>query len=331
MPTSFLDFGIDFVLLIQNLGSWLMQPMLFFSFLGVEAFYLLIAPAIYWCYSTRAGLRVSIYLTLSAGINAIFKILFHMPRPYWYDRRVAALSTETSFGIPSGHSQNAVVVWGSLAASIGKAWAWAAALVLIILISFSRIYLGVHFPIDLIGGWVIGTILLWLLLKFEKPVLSWLNRQSLVSRIAIVFLVSLSLIALAALARLTLGNWEIPVEWIENARAADPSAELINPLALEGIISNAAVFFGLAVGGIWITDRGGFVTRGYWWQLILRYLTGLIGVLAIWLGLGLIFPDGEAAIPIVLRFIRYALVGIWVTGIAPLLFLKLHLSTPKKN
>ncbi len=330
MPTSILDFGIDFVLLVQNLGAWLQQPMLFFSFLGVEVFYLLIAPAVYWCFSARAGLRVSIYLTLSAGINVIFKLLFHMPRPYWYDRRVSALSTESSFGIPSGHAQNAVVVWGSLAATIGKLWAWIAAVVIIILISFSRMYLGVHFPTDLIGGWLIGTILLWAFLKFETPVLRWLDRRSLVSRIAVVFLVSLSLIALAAVARSMLTGWELPSEWIENARAADPLAEPINPLAFEGIISNAAIFFGLAVGGLWIYDRGGFATRGLWWQLVLRYLVGLIGVLVLWSGLGLIFPDGETLIPIVLRYIRYALVGFWVTGLAPLLFIKLSLSETKK-
>ncbi len=330
MPFSVLDSGINFVLFAQKLGTWLEQPMLFFSFLGSEEFYLLIASAIYWCISARTGLRVGLYLSISAGINAIFKLLFHVPRPYWYDRRVSALSSETSFGNPSGHSQNAVVVWGSLAASSGKTWAWAAAVVIIILISFSRIYLGVHFAVDVIGGWLIGAILLWALLKFETPVLRWLDGQNLVSRIAVVFLVSVSLIALAAIARLMLAGWELPAEWIENARAADPSAEPINPFALEGIISNAAIFFGLAVGGIWIYERGGFVTRGTWWQLGLRYLVGLIGVLVLWRGLGLIFPDGETAIPIILRYIRYALVGVWVSGLAPLLFIKLRLSAPKR-
>jgi hypothetical protein len=46
MPISFLDSRIDFVLLAQNLGTWLKQPMLFFAFLGSEEFYLLVAPAI---------------------------------------------------------------------------------------------------------------------------------------------------------------------------------------------------------------------------------------------------------------------------------------------
>jgi hypothetical protein len=253
-----------------------------------------------------------------------------MPRPYWYDRRVSALSTETSFGFPSGHSQNAVVVWGSLAGGIGKAWAWIAAVVIIILISFSRVYLGVHFPVDMIGGWLIGAILLWTLMRLETPVLHWLDGQSLLIRIAVVFLVSVSLIAIAAFARLMLAGWELPAEWIENARAADPSAEPINPLALKGIISNAALFFGLAVGGIWIYEKGGFETRGTLWQQVLRYLVGLVGVLVLWRGLGFFFPDGETLIPFSLRYIRYALVGVWVSGLAPLLFIQLRFSTPKK-
>jgi membrane-associated phospholipid phosphatase len=329
MPDFIHNIGIEVVLFMQSLGSWLLLPLLFFSFLGTEGFYLLVAPAIYWCISASTGLRMGLYLSLSVGLNAFLKIAFHSPRPYWYDRRVAALSTETTFGMPSGHAQNSVVVWGSLAASVGKAWAWAAAIVLSIIIGISRIYLGVHFPSDVLAGWLVGVVLLWILLKVEPQVLGWMKKKNIAVQIAVVFAASILLIALAVVARLALINWEIPVSWIENARAANPDADPIDPFAFSGLISNAAVFFGLSVGGIWINSRGGFVIHGTWWQLLLRYIFGLIGVLVFWFGLGQIFPDGEEALHIILRFIRYALVGMWVTGFAPMLFIKLRLSELK--
>lgn len=323
------DGGIEIILYLQNLGNWLSDPMKFFSFLGAENFFLLIAPALYWCIDAGLGLRFGLYLSLSAGINSIIKILFHTPRPYWVDQRVLALSTETSFGIPSGHAQNAIVVWGSLANGIRKTWAWVLAILLIFFIGFSRMVLGVHFPGDVLAGWLIGLLLLLLFFRLETRVISFLRKQSVLSQIFTVFMVSLAIILVAILVRLSLGAWTVPQEWIENAAAAAPDADPIDPLSIAGIISNAAVFFGLASGAIWLFSRDGFETGGVWWQLLLRYVLGLIGVILLWFGLDQIFPDGRDVLSYSLRYLRYALVGIWVSGIAPALFVKLRLARPK--
>jgi len=326
MSPDWLDTGIQIVLVIQSLGEWLSGPMLFFSFLGSEQFFLLIAPAIYWCINTQIGLRLGIYLALTAGVNSILKLIFHGPRPYWYDPRVLALAGESSFGVPSGHSQSAVVVWGSLAASIGKRWLGLLAGVLIILIGLSRMYLGVHFPQDVLVGWLIGILLLWILIKIEPPVLSWLQRNNLGTQISAALIASLLIILIAWFARQALGDWSVPTEWIENAASAFPDDEPINPLALSSIISNAAIFFGLAAGGMWINSKGGFRVQGSGWQLVLRYLVGLLGVLVFWFGLGELLPDGEGVFPLILRYLRYALVGFWVSGFAPVTFIRLHLA-----
>lgn len=329
MLEAFYNVGIKIVLLFQGSGTWLTLPALFLSFLGTESFYLLVTPALYWCISASAGLRFGLYLSVSVGINAILKLAFHSPRPYWYDTRVAALSTETSFGIPSGHAQNSLVVWGSLAASIGKRWAWGAAIALSLLIGLSRIYLGVHFPLDVLVGWLVGGLLLWTLWKLEPRLLEWLHDKNLAVQIFAAFTASVLLIALAAIVRTALNGWEIPPSWIENARAANPDSEPIDPLGFSGLIANAAVFFGLSVGALWLRRKGGFVVEGIWWQLLLRYAIGLLGVVVFWFGLGLLFPDGETAIHLILRYIRYTLVGLWVTGLAPLVFIQLRLSQPE--
>lgn len=95
-------------------------------------------------------------------MNDSLKMFFHGPRPYWYCTDVIAYAKETSFGVPSGHAQIATGIWGVLAASLRKWWAWLIAILVILIIGISRIYLGVHFPHDVILGWLIGAFLLWL-------------------------------------------------------------------------------------------------------------------------------------------------------------------------
>ena len=55
-------------------------------------------------------------------------------------------------------------------------------------------------------------------------------------------------------------------------------------------------------------------------------MIGLLGVMLIWGGLGQIFPDGETFIPLLLRYLRYGLVGLWITALAPWLFMRLRLA-----
>ncbi len=325
-----LDIGITIVLFLQNLGAWLATPMKIISFLGNEEFFLLVAPVVLWCVDVGLGLRVGLLLMVSGGINYAVKIVFHAPRPFWYDPRVQALSTETGFGIPSGHSQHAVAVWGSLANGLKRRWAWITAIVIIGLIGVSRLYLGMHFPTDVLAGWLIGAVVLWLFVKLEAPVMGWMRRQSLAMQLGSVFAASLILILLGLLAKLSLGSWTIPAEWVSNAIAANPDATPA-PLALSGLISNAGTFFGLAAGAIWLGRRGGFSARGAWWQLLLRYLAGVVVVLIIWRGLDMIFPDGETFVALSFRYLRYFLVGLWVSGLGPMVFIALRLGEKAKK
>lgn len=321
-----LGFEINLILLFQKLGTWLVAPMRFFTFLGYEEFYLLIAPALYWCFNTALGLRLGLYLILSANLNAALKFLFHTPRPYWIDLRVRAFTAESSFGIPSGHAQNAVPVWGTLAIHFRKVWIWVGAIGLMGLIGLSRVYLGVHFPRDVLVGWLIGAVLLGLMLSLEKPALDWLKTRSLWTQISSILAVTFLLLAFGGGARLALAGWTLPQEWINNARIAFPDAKPIDPLAFSSAVSNAGVFFGLALGGLFMFRRGWFNPLGPLGMRFSRYLLGLLGVLILWMGLGEILPRGETWLPFTLRFVRYALTGLWVTYLAPLTFIRLRLT-----
>ena len=100
----------------------------------------------------------------------------------------------------------------------------------------------------------------------------------------------------------------------------------IDPLVLSGIVTPAATFFGLALGAGLVQQRGGFDAGGPLWQRAVRFLVGILGVLVFYIGLDLLFPDGQTLLPMALRFVRYTLVGFWVSGLAPLVFLQLKLA-----
>jgi len=92
-------------------------------------------------------------------------VIVDQPRPFQYDSRVKALVHAGGGGLPSGHTQSAVAVWGYLASQVRSRKLWILAGFLMIGIPVSRLYLGVHFPTDLLGGYILGALLLILFLK----------------------------------------------------------------------------------------------------------------------------------------------------------------------
>ncbi len=333
---TILNGGINLIAALQSLGDWLTLPMKFFSFLGIEEFFLLLLPALYWCVDAGLGLRVGVILLLSSGVNHALKLAFHGPRPYWFSTQVRAFDFETSFGVPSGHAQTAAGVWGMLACGIKRKWAWWAAVLIIFLIGLSRLYLAVHFPHDVILGWLIGGLLLWLTLRFWGAAAAWLEKRTLGQQILLAFSASLFMILVSLPGFLWLrANWQIPAIWLQNAAQAFPQGELPDPVGLSGAITPAATLFGLLTGLAWFNRRGVFSTTGPAWKRILRYVLGMVGVLVFYIGLkvlfGLFVPDGEALLPYILRYVRYALVGAWVSAGAPALFILLKLADKAKK
>ncbi len=327
---NILNSGIQFIIWLQSLGSWLTPIMKLFTFLGNEQFYLLVAPAILWCIDSSLGMRVAIFLMINGMVNTALKVAFHGPRPYWYTSEVKVLSSaENSFGVPSGHAQNSVVVWGGLAERVRQRWAWIIAILLMFLIGLSRIYLAVHFPHDVLLGWLFGAILLWLFLRFEKPVLTWYKKYNTAVQLVIVFLFSLFLILIVLIAQLSLRGWSLPQAWVNNAHLAFPLEPEINPLSFHNFLSSTGAFFGLAAGWTWIVKLGGFTTKDTWWKLIVRYLVGLVGVLILYLVPSMLINDTETIASYIIRYLRYAVIGFWISGLAPWVFLKLKLASSK--
>lgn len=330
MPDTILESGIIFILSLQGLGDWLILPMNVLTFTGNSEFYLLVMPALYWCWDSRLGLRVAIIFLLGATLNLLLKIAVHDPRPYWADPQVRLLTeAELSFGLPSGHAQNSVSIWGMAAAYLRTAWAWSVVSLLIVLIGLSRMYLGVHYPTDVLAGWLLGLVGLGLFLKLERPVALRFNQLSEAPRIGLIFVASIGLILIGVwISDSVSASWQLPDEWIENAVSQAPAAP-IAPLSLEDIIVSAGVFFGLVSGALIFNSRLNFHAGGSWDKRLIRYVIGLVGVIILWQGLGGLFSliaIDESWPGHILRYIRYSLIGVWVSAAGPLLFIRLGLA-----
>jgi len=330
MDTIF-ETGLSLILILQSFGEGFITVMKGFTFLGNEEFYLLIFPALYWCIDSTLGLRTGLILMLSGTINSYFKWMFHLPRPFWLSQEVTAHVTETSFGAPSGHSQNAVAVWGLIATSIQKPWAWIGAFIVIFGIGLSRMALGMHFYLDVLLGWLLGILTLIGFLRFEAPVKNWLVKKTIPAQLGVVFASSIGMLVISSLILAFFADWRIPSEWMQNATLALPGEEAILPFSMSGVVTNAAVLFGLAGGAILMNALGGFEMKASAWKLAARYVLGFIGVIVIWAGLDMIFPEGDDFVAYAFRYLRYGLAGVWISLGAPWIFVKTRLAEPAKK
>lgn len=312
------DIQIAFIQTLQTEAAWLEAPMRVFSFLGEPEFYLLVIPLLYWCWDTRLGLRLALLMGITGGLNEALKVAFHLPRPYWVSPEVRALETHPSFGLPSAHAQGSVVLWGLIAADARSRWVWVFAAGMVFFIGASRVFLGVHYPTDLLAGWATGVVVLLGFLALEKPVGRRVAALPLSGQVLAAFIGSLAL-ALASFGALAaLGDWEVPASWA--AGALERSGEAIDPLDVRDAIMASGLFFGFAAGAAANRHPGSMCAAGNGSVRLFRYAFGILVAGAIWYGLGLFVPADPPAATYALQYLRAAVAGAWISFGAPAFF-----------
>ena len=178
---------IDFMTALQGAsGKVLTSLMEGVSILGEETVMVLVIGLIYWCLNKELGRKMALGMVLSLLSGEMIKCAVMRRRPYFDHSEVSCLRAPSGKGdvmdvvvqgysFPSLHASNSVVMFGTLARSARRRWQVVLCLVLIALIGFSRSFLGVHYPTDVLVGWVLGFCALWVAFKAVAQVKDWLK------------------------------------------------------------------------------------------------------------------------------------------------------------
>ena len=266
-----LDWGITVVLWFQQFSPALDIPFKILTFFGNEEFFLIFFPLFYWCFDKKNGIRLTLFFLISAYVNFIGKAIFAQPRPFQYSTEVKGIVSASGGGLPSGHTQGSVVLWGFLMSKYKSTWLVILGCAMIVLVPLSRIYLGVHFPTDLLAGYLIGALLLFLYFRLEPRIEQWFAGMSFMKRLAIASVL--------------------------------PLIFLLFSNGVKDIVSAASAMLGLCLGFVAEHEWVAMDASGDLWKKILRFLIGVLMLAGIFFGLKVAFQalapemsSGECAI-----------------------------------
>jgi len=294
---------MEFLYLLEKIRMpWLNWLMLLITRFGEETAFLVAAIVVFWCVDKRRGYYMMGVGLLGTLASQFLKLLCRVPRPWVRDEKFTILEeareAADGYSFPSGHSQSAVGTFGALAYTTGNKWLKWACIAIAVLVPFSRMYIGVHTPADVLVGAGLSLALIFLMrpLFFGKD-----------GKYIPMVLLAMTLCAAAYLC------------YVE----ALPSRQDIDPHNLESGLKNAYTLIGCTVGLVVVyyadEKKLHFSERAVWWAQILKAVLGL--------GLVLLVKEGlrsplESAFGDVLiaRAVRYFLIVLAAGILWPLTF-----------
>ena len=162
-----MGFQLDILMYLQSIRNELLTGIFTFFTIWTEVPVITVLTAmLYWCINKKAGQRILFALAGSLNINVAVKNIVKMPRPIG-TKGLISLRTQTATGysFPSGHTQTATTFWTSMITQFKNIWIYIIGILMILGAGISRLYLAVHWPMDVIVGWILGIILSILFIK----------------------------------------------------------------------------------------------------------------------------------------------------------------------
>lgn len=260
---------MEFLYLLEKIRvPGLNELMLGITTLGEETAFLALALIFFWCIDKKRG-----YLLMAVGftgtiLNQYLKLACRVPRPWVLDPEFTILEqareAADGYSFPSGHTQFAVGTFGSIAATEKNKWIKGICIALMILVPFSRMYVGVHTPADVLVGAGMALILVWLM---TKPV-------TLGSEKTMKLLIG-GMIALALLFLCYVELWSFPAD----IDAHNLESGMKNAYTMVGCLAGVAIVY--VADTKWLK----FDTEAIWWAQLIKAGLGLVLVLAVKSGL----------------------------------------------
>ena len=290
-----------------------------FTYLGSEVLFLVIALTVFWCVDKREGIYLLFVGFVGTVLNQFLKLVYRIPRPWVQDPKFtiveSARADATGYSFPSGHTQNVAGTLGGIARWTKRKWLRIVCIVLLLLTSFSRMYLGVHTPLDVGVALVTAAVLIFALYPVvrkteENPKLMYILLGVLLS-IAFAFVLYANLTDFSAL-----GTDEEVLANINEGRK--------NSYSLFGGMLGYLIAYPIDQKYIQ------FKEKAVWWVQILKTVLGLAGVLAIKEGLKLLF-NAIGFTWLGTNAIRYGVVVFFAAAIWPLAFPLLRRLSKKES
>lgn len=129
----------------------------YITMLGENNFYIICMAVIFWCVNKKFGYKLGFAIISNGILNISLKEIFHTARPIGVKGiRSQRIHTAQGYSFPSGHTQGAAAFWTSIMIEVKKKWVYILGGLIIFIIGISRLYLAVHWPIDVLVGWILG-------------------------------------------------------------------------------------------------------------------------------------------------------------------------------
>ncbi len=271
--------------------------------LGEETFFLVISIIFFWCINKREGYYILLSGLFGTLINQAAKITFRIDRPWVKDPAFQPVGNSkleaTGYSFPSGHTQNIATTWGCIAAYNRRRALSITCVVIIALVSFSRLYLGVHTLLDVSVSLLVALLLVVAL----RPFFATEEKFNKAYPIIVVISVAASVLYLVYVL-------------------------LIDPAGVDGdnyyeALKNACTLLGCTVGLVLTyfvdTKWTKFETEAPWYSQVIKAVLGFAIVLAIKAGLStpltLLFGNEFVA-----RTVRYFLIVAFAGALWPMTF-----------